>query len=381
MGHVSPQSKATPAEDGYIIRRYEPADRDQFLDLYEEVFEKPRTPEWFDWRYGGPHTDEVRMFLAEKDGEIVGAEPFISFEIRGGDESVSALQPADAMVHPDHRRNGLLTRITEAAIDYYTDDGPSFIFNFPNQAAIGAFLKLGWVQVGEVATAYRIQKPSAFLKSDRAQRMGPFADLLFAAGHRARDAATLAAARHGGDDDVTVTRHAEIPAKRLAALYESATPPRLHAPRTEAFYNWRFANPQWDTAAYSAKRDGEIVASIVACTQATRGITTTKILDALPMVDPEAESEAFDRLLRVAIADHDYADAVAVAEDTVPPKVLSRLNFLRNDSFPMSIRGSPTPVVARPLVPEDEAQWTVGGRHLADRNDWRLSFAEQDTSV
>ncbi|QCJ48400.1 GNAT family N-acetyltransferase [Haloprofundus sp. MHR1] len=381
MGHASPQSKVTPAEDGYIVRRYEPADREKFLALYEEVFEKTRTSEWFDWRYGGPHTDDVRMFLAEKDGEIVGAEPFISFEIRGGDETVYALQPADAMVHPDHRRNGLLTRITEAAIDYYTDNGPSFIFNFPNQAAIGAFLKLGWVQVGEVATAYRIQRPSTFLKSDRAQRFGPVADVLSAAGYRARDAATLAASRRQSDDEVTVTRHAEIPAERLAALYESAVPSRLHAPRTEAFYDWRFGNPQWDVAAYSAKRDGEIVASIVACTQETRGITTTKILDALPMVDAEAESEAFDRLLRVAIADHEDADAIAVAEDTIPSNVLSRLNFLSNDSFPMSIRGSPTPVVARPLVPEDDAQWTVGGKHLADREDWRLSFAEQDTSV
>ncbi|WP_224449691.1 GNAT family N-acetyltransferase [Haloprofundus salilacus] len=381
MGHVSPQSKATPAEDGYVVRRYEPADRDQFLDLYEEVFEKARTPEWFNWRYGGPHTDEVRMFLAEKDGEIVGAEPFISFEICGGGETVSALQPADAMVHPDHRRNGLLTRITEAAIDHYTDAGPSFIFNFPNQAAIGAFLKLGWVQVGEVATAYRIQKPSAFLKSDRAKRMGPLADAFSAAGYRARDAATLAAARRRSDDEVTVTRHADIPSKRLAALYESAVSPRLHAPRTEAFYDWRFANPQWDTVAYTAKREGELVASIVTCTQASHGITTTKILDALPIVDAEAESEAFDRLLRVAIDDHDYVDTVAVAEDTIPPTVLSRLNFFRNDRFPMSIRGSPTPVVARPLVPEDETQWTVGGRHLADRADWCLSFAEQDTSV
>ncbi|MFC6728132.1 GNAT family N-acetyltransferase, partial [Natronoarchaeum mannanilyticum] len=158
------RSDAT-ASDGYVVRPYRPSDREQFLELYETVFGKSRTAEWFSWRYGGPYADRPRMFVAERNGELVGAEPFISFSMRAGDGTTLAIQPADAMVHPDHRRNGLLTRMTEQALEYFGGREPSFVFNFPNEAAKGAYLKLGWVEVGTVATAYRVHNPSTFFEA------------------------------------------------------------------------------------------------------------------------------------------------------------------------------------------------------------------------
>jgi len=390
-GHSTRKSGGNDAtaSDGYVVRPYRPTDRDQFLELYETVFERPRSAEWFSWRYGGPYADRPRMFVAERNGDLVGAEPFISFSMRAGDGTTLAIQPADAMVHPDHRRNGLLTRMTEQALEYFGGREPSFVFNFPNEAAKGAYLKLGWVEVGTVATAYRVHNPSTFFEAfgDRVDGVAgsaadsvacSAADAGASAFNRLRDAV---AATGAGDaaSTIDVRRHDGVPADRLASLYESAVPDRIHTPRTEAFLDWRYANPNWSVRTYAAERDGEPDAAIVTVLEQSGDMTCLKLLDAFPLVGQTDRSDAFDALVAAAVRDHD-ADVAAVAEDTLPSSVLDARGFYRDDRPPLSLLGSLTAVVARPLELRNPSSWTVGDRHLPERRDWRLPFAEQDCS-
>jgi len=385
----SVQGDATTS-DGYVVRPYRPGDRARFLELYDDVFDASRSEEWFSWRYGGPYADRPRMFVAERNGELVGAEPFISFSMRAGDEVELAIQPADAMVHPDHRRNGLLTRMTEQALDYFEDREPSFVFNFPNEEAKSAYLKLGWVEVGTVATAYRIHNPSAFFEAfgDRVDGVaGPAADSVVGSAADAGASAfnrlrEVVAATGDGDaaSAIDVRRRDGVPADRLSSLYESAIPDRIHTPRTEAFLDWRYANPNWSVRTYTAGRDGDLDAAIVTAVERSGDMTCLKLLDAFPLVGQNERSDAFDALVAAAVSDHADADVVATAEDTLPSPVLDAHGFFRDDHPPLSLFGSLTAVVARPLSLREPASWTVGDRTLPERRDWRLPFAEQDCS-
>ncbi|MFB9804071.1 GNAT family N-acetyltransferase [Haladaptatus pallidirubidus] len=95
------------AEDGYVVRWYEERDLSGFLSLDRAVFGRNRSERWFRWKYvDNPYIDHVPVFVVEKDGEIVGTRPFLAFRMRTGSETVLALQPADTMVHPEHRRRG-----------------------------------------------------------------------------------------------------------------------------------------------------------------------------------------------------------------------------------------------------------------------------------
>lgn len=69
------------------------------------------------------------------------------------------------MVHPDHRRRGLFTRMTERAIDRYCGDA-AYLFNFPNPNSLPSNRKLGWVVVQDVPTSYRIHDPGALMGSE-----------------------------------------------------------------------------------------------------------------------------------------------------------------------------------------------------------------------
>lgn len=373
--------RAPAASDGYVVRPYRRADREAFLELYETVFDASRSAEWFSWRYGGPYADRPRMFVAERNGELVGAEPFISFSMRAGDGTALAIQPADAMVHPDHRRNGLLTQMTEAALAYFDEREPAFVFNFPNEEAKGAYLKLGWVEVGTVATAYRVHNPSRFFDAagEHVDAVaGSAADAGASAFNRLRDAA--AAGVGDAASAIEVRHHDGVPADRLASLYESAIPDRIHTPRTAAFLDWRYANPNWSVHTYVARRDGELAAAIVTVVERSGEMTCLKLLDAFPLTEQTARTAEFDALVSAAVSDFADADVVSVAADTVPSSVLDAHGFYRDDRPPLSLFSSLTTVVARPLALRNPSSWTVGDCHLSDRRDWRLPFAEQDCS-
>lgn len=362
------------SQDDYVVRMYEPADRGQYLALYETVFERRRSEAWVQWRYGGPYTDRVRMVVAERDGEVVGAEPFISLSMRAGGTDVLALQPADVMVHPDHQRNGLMTRMTQFAVEEYANEEGLF-FNFPNEVARAVHLRLGWREIGHTATAYRIHTPSAF--SDGLD-LPPAADRVAPGCYDAYDSLVDGAASTLRRSAPVVHRYDDVPAAVLETLYDRQRPDGPHLPRTAEFYRWRLANPEWDVTTYVAESDGDPLAALVACTETKDGITYTKLLDSLPLVD--AHLIALERLVFAALSEHRSADAITVAEDTLPRSVSARTGFLRNDELPLSLLTSPNPVLARPFSLGRDS-WSVGGRRFERRDDWTLALVDQDTTV
>lgn len=361
-------------QDDYVVRMYEPTDRGQYLALYETVFERRRSEEWVQWRYGGPYTDRVRMVVAERNGEVVGAEPFISLSLRADGTDVLALQPADVMVHPDHQRSGLMSRMTQFAVERYADETGLF-FNFPNEIARTIHLRLGWREIGHTATAYRIHTPSAFTE-DPAHPW--IADRVSRGCYDAYDALVGGGSRALRRSPPAVRRYDDVPAAVLEVLYDRRPPDGPHLPRTAEFYRWRLANPEWDVTTYVAESDGDPLAALVACTETRDGITYAKLLDSLPLVD--ADPVALERLVTAALSEHRSADAVTVAEDTLPPSVCARTGFLRNDELPLSLFTSPNPVLVRPFELGRDS-WSVGGRRLERRDDWTLALVDQDTSV
>lgn len=57
------------------------------------------------------------MVVATCGGRIVGVEPLLAFPIAAGDRTIETRQPVDWIVHADHRRRGLFTRMTAHLLD------------------------------------------------------------------------------------------------------------------------------------------------------------------------------------------------------------------------------------------------------------------------
>lgn len=368
---------------GYTVRQFRPGDREAYLDLYETVFEGSPDTEWFAWKYEhNPYVDHVPIVVAEVGDELVGARSFFGLDMETGSRRVTALQPCDTMVHADHRRQGLFTRMTEVAIERYSRADVPFFFNFPNANSLPGNLKLGWRVVTEAPTAYRVQYPGHLLESQLPPVVGrataDVADLCAGGYHRLRRRLAVDV-----PDDVTVERQFPVPARKFATLHREDRPRGFQPVRDETFYQWRFENPNWAYTSYLARRDGSVVAGLVVGTRSTGDSTLVHLTDVVPVVDQDPD--ALTALLGAVLDDYQRAAVIAGATHPFPPNVLSAFGFVRDDTFPLSRATRPTTLVARPLPGSTDADaeltgedWTVDGKRLDSGSNWTVSFSEQD---
>jgi len=366
------------AGDDYRIRPFRPSDRAGFLSLYETVWGSRKDPEWFDWRFGSnPYGDSVRMVVAETDDRIVGAEPLLPFRLRVGDRRLAAFQPVDWLVHPDHRRRGLFTRMTERLLAHHADDA-TLMFNFPTDALLPGLESFDWRVVGDLPTSYRVQNPRPFVTD----AVGPTAQRVLGPALRVASAATtyglaLLDRLNAPATDYTVETHDRLPVQTVERLYAATAPAAIHVPRDEPYLTWRFDNPNWETTTYVATADGDPVGSIVAATERHEDCTTAMVLDCQPMCDDRAD--VIEPLLVRFVRDNRDAD-VLKAPGWYAPRLRRRYGFWHDSALAVSQFPTVSRATVRPLADDldDADAWLLDGRCLTDRASWRLTLADLD---
>lgn len=355
----------------YTIRPYRDTDREDFYRLYKAVFNQTKDDAWFDWKYeNNPYVDHVPMIVATTEDQLVGARPFFALPVSLGDGESTVLQPGDTMVHPEHRRNGLFTRMTERAIERYRGEYPLF-FNFPNHLSRPGYLNLDWKIVTERPSYYRINRPRnvARARTDRASiRLASLIASPFASGyHSLRDARTPTS------DAFEISTTTDVPSVTLDQLYKTHIPEAIHATRDNAFYTWRYSNPDWTYKTYIAKRQNIPVAAIVTGTAETTRSTTTVLTDVAPLINPD--SAALTTLISRILSDHQQTDLFAAPHQGIPGSILNQFGFHPDSAFPLSRLTAQTTHVVRSL----SGEWSLNGFDLTDPENWLLTFAEKDT--
>lgn len=360
-------------DDGYTVRLAEPSDREGFLSLYEDVWDRSKSEEWFDWRFErDPFSDRVEMVVAEHAGTLVGAEPLLPMPLATESSTVEARQPVDWIVHSDHRRRGVFTQMTEHLLSAY-EDRAALLFNFPSEALRPGLEKFDWTTVSEVATRYRIQDPRN-LVADGARTESRAATVLGRVGGPAARAGLGAADRlASASSDISVVRVDGVATSAVRAVYSETRPEKIHVPREEAFLGWRFANPRWETTTYVARSQGHPRATVVVGTETMGDVTVALLLDIQPMATDPDRAPAFAAALDAAL--DDLAVDVVKAPATPFPSVLGRRGFLRDDSFPLSRFTSPRTHVVRPLSAPEQSELE---RDAFEADNWLFMLGDCD---
>ncbi|OLZ40415.1 hypothetical protein A6E15_05180 [Natrinema saccharevitans] len=359
----------------YTIRRFRRGDLEGYLSLYDDVFGRRPDEGWFRWKYrDNPYADRVPIYVAAANGEIVGARSFFALPLRTGRTVVRAVQPCDTMVHEAHRRQGLFTRLTEAAIEDYRDGEPELCFNFPNSKTRAGNRQLGWRVAAERTSYYRIHDPSAIAagSGDGVMALASSAASPVARGYLA--AWDLVADGGSAGADVSVRRHEPVPAARLASLYRESVPDGFHVPRDERFLQWRLRRPDWEYRAYLATDGDRDRAAMITGTDRSPGLTRTMILDVLSGVD--GSTAVRERLLTAVLADNRAADLLVASSDSIPRTTLLKRGFLPDDKPPLSPVTETTTLMVRPLSPESD--WTLGGDAIDDGDNWATTYLSHD---
>ncbi|WP_242695537.1 GNAT family N-acetyltransferase [Halomontanus rarus] len=406
-------SSSTSRSTSYSVRQFRDDDRASFLSLYDTVFDRNRDARWFDWKYEeNPYADHVPIVVAERNETIVGCRSFFPMEMRVDGETRTAFQPCDTMVHPDHRRRGLFSRMNEYALERYGDGSPSFFFNFPNENSKPGNLKHGWRKIGIVPMYYRPQNPVAALGTLLESRLSRFdSDADSDSNADAGDGTSVDAASDGASNpntgrlpidpvdgrtvesinralastsaishrvrdrlvtpstpEMTVERHETPPASALEAVYRQSIPDAVHANRTAAFYRWRLQNPTKEYVTYLARWEGTPVAALIVSPVEDY----VRIVDSLPRATG-THQKPLERLLVDVLAEYSDRSFVTAFGDTLPAPL--RYLFYPDTRRPLSSAIQPT---TRTLLARD-----VGSeRAIEDTTtaDWALSRLDLDTT-
>lgn len=366
--------KPCDADDEYSIRWYRSGDADGVLSLFEDELGRTLSRAYFDWKYvDDPYLSHVPINVVESEGDLVGVQAYVPCQLRSGDRTVLGLQPVDAVVHSNHRRNGLYTRMTRQAVERYEDGEAALFFNYPTQGALGAQEKLGWESLGELDVHYRIQQPSGFVESaidgGGGRTLGRLADALARGAFDAIDRVAPAA------ENLQVRDHDSVPAATLESLYELSVPDRLHVHREGRFYEWWLDDPTRDYTTYVALSNGEPVAALV--TRTTSGVL--QLREALPL-PPEQPTPALGRLLSKALADNPDAEIVKSVGETLPGELLRRFGFVRDSAPVLDGQTKPLRMAARALTAgdtDDEFEEPLPVA-ITERANWLPTFLEPD---
>jgi len=135
--------------------------KEELIRLFKISFCHSISPEFWDWKYiQNPWvSDNSEVVVTMNNGEIVGARPFLSFEMWIKDEKVKVAQPCDTMVHPKHRRKGIFSRMNQFTIEYLKKNGYAFFYNFPGSMSLPGYLKQGWKIVSTTEFLFRVINP------------------------------------------------------------------------------------------------------------------------------------------------------------------------------------------------------------------------------
>jgi len=133
----------------------------QLVELFNLVFPTETTVERWEWKHlrNPLNIPQPKVVVAVDGYKIVGARPLMLANMRVGNEILRAGQPCDTMVHPDYRRQGLLSRMNDLAIEHAKTMGISLLYNFPNPFSAPGYLKQGWEKVIPLESLMRFEKP------------------------------------------------------------------------------------------------------------------------------------------------------------------------------------------------------------------------------
>lgn len=349
-------------------------DVEEWIGLHHTVFgswpsDLDRTI--FNWKYvENPYVKSPPIFIAEVNNRIVGARSFFPILMNISGSHVLAFQPCDTMVHPDHRRKGLFTMMTQKALEYYEYKDVKLYFNFPSKYSRQGYYNLGWSEV-ENHEYIRI------LDSDFITQKMLTGDLnILRSVFSQIPIKTLNKIIHWVNDNghYEVEKYDSPPVETLCSLYEKSIPNEIHAVRNDLFYNWRLDDPLHDFQTYIFRDGPEILSAFIVSNRLTNNGTKNTVLlrDVLPMKN-EGRREQVDRLVQDVVGSND----IRLWEGPLKRPDIYLNGFLPPEKIlPNSERHCH--IAVRPTQYNQDLEWQLEGTDIRDSDNWKISIIERD---
>lgn len=278
------------------LRRAEPGDRAEILALLsktlswvpDELFER-----FFAWKHEQSPFGPSPAWVAIDGARIVGFRTFMrwAFDDRGG-VTRRAVRAVDTATHPEYQGRHIFSRLTLHALEELRTEGVDFVFNTPNERSLPGYLKMGWTEVGRLATTIRPAGPAGLARMARARVPADRWSLPTRAGRRALEV---------------------LEDTRLASLLDALPPVgALSTARTPAYLAWRYGFGPLEYRALTLGGDPAEGVALVRLRRRGRAVEVT-VCDVLAP-DRAAENAVARSIFRTFAADYAIRIDGAIAD-------------------------------------------------------------------
>ena len=352
-------------------------ERDAFRRLFQTVFHHQMTAKLWEWKYlENPMTlDQPLIYIAEHEGEIVGARPILPNRMKFGDNILKVAQPCDTMVHPEHRRKGIFAKMTNFAIIDAQKRGFSLFYGFPN-LLLGKIYKnvksLGWEVISKIDASYKIFSPSKVISTTMPENILSSIGKIFfrfLSSKKCKLPSLKPAKSYDINVESTIANEIENLWQGLSVNYKISTV------RDEKYVKWRFIkHPENNYKFLSARKSKELLGYFVFNIVKNDKLIEGRIVD---YGIKENSKDVFLALLLEALNNfkNDECNLVSTWAFTQPQfqQVLDRCGFIRKLSFPYKIFTETSYFVANKIVSNNLPIYPMDKKH------WYITQSDTDT--
>jgi predicted N-acetyltransferase YhbS len=136
-------SSIEPASE-YIIRPARLDDGAQVQALFAVAFGKSNSEASWRWKLWQHTTPLQNVWVAVSGGTVIGHYAGTPLRFWHNGQAITAMVSVDGMVHPDHRRQGVLTSMVTACHAHWVEHEVAFTLGLPNEQWRSRKQALGW---------------------------------------------------------------------------------------------------------------------------------------------------------------------------------------------------------------------------------------------
>ena len=150
-------------KSSWMCRNYKKGDETQILSLFEKVFGKKMTLDFWKWRFvENPFGRGVIKLLFDND-LLIGHYAVIPTAIQVKNNLTKAVFSMTTMTHPNYRTQGIFSYLAEETYKESAKREFKFVYGFPNKNSYYGFIqKLGWKDFGKMTILYKEIEENSF---------------------------------------------------------------------------------------------------------------------------------------------------------------------------------------------------------------------------
>jgi GNAT superfamily N-acetyltransferase len=302
-----------------------------------------RSGDFLRWKHvDNPFGRSVGL-VAEEAGQVIGVRLIMRWGFEASGQPVSAGRMVDTATDPAHQGRGIFRTLTTASLEIARDD-TDLIFNTPNANSRPGYLKMGWQQVGVMATSVTPVRPLRLARGARAALRRTDGEFPVAA----RPACPLPAV-----GDVLAAHTADV--EGLLDARTAAANGRLTTRVDLPYLAWRYVDvPGLDYRAVPVLRGNQLVGLGIGRLRARSALWEFTLAEVLVGTGDVAAAATVLRRARRAGSDH---VATHQPHHSVAAKALARSGYLTTSRVGLTLTTRPLHEV--PVDPLSAQSWSL----------------------